>query len=89
MSHEDRTDDRIKTTFDRGRPFTLFQGSHSRVILAHLSMDQQQRLFLQHADDVTRVGLVLDWIGTGPSFAIRYENSASAELLWQATSTRT
>ncbi len=59
--HEDRTDDRIKTSFDRGRPFTLFQGSHSRVILAHLSADQQQRLFLQHTEEIARVGLGRNW----------------------------
>lgn len=58
---EDRTDSRIKTSFDRGRPFTLFQGSHSRVILAHLATDQQQRLFLQHAEDIARVGLGRNW----------------------------
>lgn len=59
--HEDRADERIKTSFDRGRPFTLFQGSHSRVILAHLPVEQQQRLFLSHADEIARVGLGKTW----------------------------
>src|SRR5206468_11336884 len=40
--HEDRYDERIKTSFDRGRPVSLFTSSTSQVILANLGADQQQ-----------------------------------------------
>lgn len=59
--HEDRFDERIKTSFDRGRPFSLFKGSTSQIILAHLPTDQQQRLFLQHADEIAEAGLGKNW----------------------------
>jgi DNA-binding IclR family transcriptional regulator len=59
--YEDRNDDRIRTSLDRGRPVSLFQGSPSRVILAHLPREQQQRLFLQHAGEIAETGLGENW----------------------------
>jgi DNA-binding IclR family transcriptional regulator len=59
--HEDRYDERIKTRFDRGRPFPLLTGSTCRVILANLSLDQQQRLFLHHAGEIAQAGLGDNW----------------------------
>jgi DNA-binding IclR family transcriptional regulator len=59
--HEDRCDERIKTSFDRGRPVSLFTSSTSQIILANLGADQQQRLFLQHAGEVAEAGLGANW----------------------------
>jgi DNA-binding IclR family transcriptional regulator len=59
--HEDRYDERIKTSFDRGRPFSLFTSSTSQVILANLGADRQQRLFLQHAGEIAEAGLGPNW----------------------------
>jgi DNA-binding IclR family transcriptional regulator len=59
--YEDRYDARIKTSFDRGRPFSLFTGSTSQAILAHLTAEQQQRLFLQHAGEIGKAGLGENW----------------------------
>ena len=50
--HEDRFDERTKTSFDRGRPFSLFKGSTSQIILAHLPTDQPSEFIevsTQHA----------------------------------------
>jgi DNA-binding IclR family transcriptional regulator len=59
--HEDRYDARIRTSFDRGRPFSVFTGSTSQAILANLSAEQQQRLFLQHAGEIGKAGLGENW----------------------------
>ncbi len=59
--HEERSDPRIKTSFDRGRPFSLFLGSGSRIILANLPQPQLQRLFLNHAGEVAAAGLGTSW----------------------------
>ncbi|MCW5653029.1 helix-turn-helix domain-containing protein [Hydrogenophaga sp.] len=60
--HDDHTDERIKTSFDRGRPFGLFLGAPSRVILAHLGPQQLQRIYLHHAQDILAAGLGGNWI---------------------------
>ncbi len=59
--HEDRHDARIRTSFARGRPFSLFTGSTSQVILAHLAAEQQQRLFLRHAGEIAAADLGANW----------------------------
>lgn len=61
---EDRMDPLIKahTSFDRGRPFSLFLGAPSRIILANLPQQQLQRLFLHHAQDITAAGLGRNWL---------------------------
>ena len=58
---EDRSDPRIETSFDRGRPFSLFRSSASRIILANLPAKQLRRLFLQHAGDIAGAGLGTRW----------------------------
>lgn len=59
--HEDRTDERIHTSFDRGRPFSLFRGSASRAIMAWLPQAQLQRLYLHHADAIAAAGYGQTW----------------------------
>ncbi|MFM6991825.1 MAG: IclR family transcriptional regulator [Rhodoferax sp.] len=60
---EDRVDPQIKvnTTFDRGRPFPLFLGAPSRIILANLTQQQLQRLFLNHPHEIAEAGLGRNW----------------------------
>ena len=60
--YEDKVDARIKSSFDRGRPFTLFRGSPSRIILANLTAAQLQRLFLHHAEEINSAGLGRNWL---------------------------
>src|ERR1700712_2197434 len=45
---QDKTDPNITMSMERGRPFPLFQGSPSRVILAHLPTYQLRNLALNH-----------------------------------------
>jgi DNA-binding IclR family transcriptional regulator len=59
--YEDRSDPRIETSFDRGRPFPLFRGAASRAILAHLPQAQLQRLFLNHAGEIAAAGYGTTW----------------------------
>lgn len=58
----DKTDPRIKSSFDRGRPFPLFLGAPSRIILANLRMQQLQRLFLHHPHEIASAGLGNNWL---------------------------
>ena len=58
---EERSDPRIETSFDRGRPFSLFRGSASRAILANLPPSQLQRLFLHHAQEIAAAGYGATW----------------------------
>ena len=60
--HEERTDERILTSFQRGRPFPLFLGAPSRIILANLPQPQLQKLFLYHADEIGSAGLGESWV---------------------------
>ncbi len=80
--HEERSDTRIRTSFDRGRPFSLFLGSGSRIILANLLQPQLRRLFLHHADEIAAAGLGNTW----PEFratlmAIRRRGVAVASVI--------
>ena len=80
--HEERSDPRIRTSFDRGRPFSLFLGSGSRIILAHLPAPQLRRLFLYHAGEIAAAGLGTTW----PEFratlkAIRMRGVAVASVI--------
>jgi DNA-binding IclR family transcriptional regulator len=59
--YEDKTDMRIKSPFDRGRSLSLFVGSPSRIILAYLPVANLQRLFLDHAKEITTAGLGANW----------------------------
>lgn len=58
---QDRTDPAITMSMERGRPFPLFQGSPSRVILAHLPPYQLRNLFLHHQRDISAAGLGDTW----------------------------
>jgi DNA-binding IclR family transcriptional regulator len=59
--HDDRGDAGITSSYDRGRPFPLFRGGPSRVILAHLPNRQLRSLMLNHAPDIARAGLGANW----------------------------
>jgi DNA-binding IclR family transcriptional regulator len=58
---QDKTDPNITMSMERGRPFSLFQGSPSRVILAHLPPYQLRNLALNHQKDIAAAGLGENW----------------------------
>ena len=58
---QDRTDPAITMSMERGRPFPLFQGSPSRVILAHLPPYQLRNMFLHHQREIAAAGLGESW----------------------------
>ena len=58
---QDRTDPAITMSMERGRPFPLFRGSPSRVILAHLPPYQLRNLFLHHQREIVAAGLGDTW----------------------------
>jgi len=58
---QDRTDPDITMSMERGRPFPLFKGSPSRVILAHLPTYQLRNLALHHQADIAAAGLGATW----------------------------
>ncbi len=58
---QDRTDPNITMSMERGRAFPLFQGSPSRVILAHLPAYQLRNLALNHQREIAAAGLGNDW----------------------------
>jgi DNA-binding IclR family transcriptional regulator len=58
---QDRTDPGITMSMERGRPFSLFRGSPSRVILAHLPTYQLRNLALSHREEIAAAGLGTDW----------------------------
>jgi DNA-binding IclR family transcriptional regulator len=58
---QDKTDPGITMSMERGRPFPLFQGSPSRVILAHLPTYQLRNLALNHQAEITAAGLGENW----------------------------
>jgi DNA-binding IclR family transcriptional regulator len=59
--HDVRVDNDMLSGFDRGRPFPLFRGAPSRVILAHLPQRQLKDLMLNHAPDIASAGLGQNW----------------------------
>ena len=59
--HEERSDQRIVTSFDRGKPFSIFLGSPSRSILANLPVVHLQRIFLTHVDKIAQTNLGRTW----------------------------
>lgn len=59
--HQDVVEPGIDNTFDRGRPFPLFVGGPSRVILAHLPNRQLRSLMLHNAPAIARAGLGETW----------------------------
>lgn len=58
---QDKTDPNITMSMERGRPFPLFQGSPSRVILAHLPPYQLRNLALNHQKEIAAAGLGENW----------------------------
>jgi DNA-binding IclR family transcriptional regulator len=58
---QDRTDPAITMSMERGRPFPLFRGSPSRVILAHLPTYQLRNLALNHQAEIAAAGLGRNW----------------------------
>jgi DNA-binding IclR family transcriptional regulator len=58
---QDRTDPDITMSMERGRPFSLFRGSPSRVILAHLPVQQLRNLALSHREEIAAAGLGETW----------------------------
>jgi DNA-binding IclR family transcriptional regulator len=59
--HQDRADERIAMSMERGRPFPLFLGAPSRIILANLPAYHLKSLFLEHGREIERVGLGSGW----------------------------
>ncbi|MEP9386043.1 IclR family transcriptional regulator C-terminal domain-containing protein [Mesorhizobium sp. KR9-304] len=59
--HQDRSDDRISMSMERGRPFPLFLGAPSRIILANLPSYHLKSLFLSHSREIERAGLGAGW----------------------------
>ena len=59
--HETFDDDRIQSSFERGRPFSLFLGAPSRIILANFPVYQLQRLFLFHSEEIAEAKLGNNW----------------------------
>ena len=58
---QDKTDPNITMSMERGRPFPLFQGSPSRVILANLPTYQLRNLALNHQQAIAEAGLGQNW----------------------------
>jgi len=58
---QDRSDPTITMSMERGRPFSLFKGSPSRVILAHLPTYQLRNLALNHQAEIASAGLGANW----------------------------
>ena len=58
---QDKTDPNITMSMERGRPFSLFTGSPSRVILAHLPTYQLRNLALNHQKEIAAAGLGENW----------------------------
>ena len=58
---QDKTDPNITMSMERGRPFSLFTGSPSRVILAHLPTYQLRNLALNHQKEIAAAGLGEGW----------------------------
>lgn len=58
---QDKTDPNITMSMERGRPFPLFRGSPSRVILANLPTRQLRNLALNHQKEIEAAGLGSNW----------------------------
>ncbi len=58
---QDKTDPDITMSMERGRPFSLFRGSPSRVILANLPPYQLRNLALNHQKEIAAAGLGETW----------------------------
>lgn len=59
--HDVRVDQDVPSGYDRGRPFPLFRGGPSRIILAYLPQKKLKDLMLHHAAEIARAGLGEAW----------------------------
>lgn len=59
--HQERSDSRITMQMERGRPFPLFLGAPSKIILAHLPAHHLKNLFLAHTEEIRQAGLGTNW----------------------------
>jgi len=59
---QDKTDPNITMSMERGRPFPLFKGSPSRVILANLPTYQLRNLALHHQKEIAAADLGETWL---------------------------
>jgi DNA-binding IclR family transcriptional regulator len=59
--HQLQRDLRITMSMERGRPFPLFLGAPSRIILANLPPYHLRSLFAEHPDTIRSVGLGDTW----------------------------
>ena len=59
---QDKTDPNITMSMERGRPFPLFKGSPSRIILANLPAYQLRNLALHHQKEIAAAGLGETWV---------------------------
>jgi DNA-binding IclR family transcriptional regulator len=59
--HDDKGDREVHSSWERGRPFPLFRGGTSRVILAYLPSRRLQSLMLNHPVEIARAGLGETW----------------------------
>jgi DNA-binding IclR family transcriptional regulator len=58
---QDRLDPKIPLQMERGRPFPLFFGAPSRIILAYLPPYQQRNLLLHYPQEIASAGLGETW----------------------------
>ena len=59
--HDVRVDTGIESGYERGRPFTLFRGAPSRIILPYLPTHQLKQLMLHHGPEIAAAGLGQTW----------------------------
>ena len=57
----DRTDPKLTLQMERGRPFPLFFGAPSRIIVAYLPTYQLKNLLLNHGKEISDAGLGDSW----------------------------
>ncbi|QSB20131.1 helix-turn-helix domain-containing protein [Pseudomonas sp. 15A4] len=60
--HQQQTDNRIESFFQRGKPLPLFKGSPSKIILANLPLARLQKLFLYHPEEIQTANMGSTWV---------------------------
>jgi DNA-binding IclR family transcriptional regulator len=59
--HQELTDEDLNLHMERGRPFPLFRGAPSRMILALLPAYKVKQLFIAHSVEIREAGLGKSW----------------------------
>jgi DNA-binding IclR family transcriptional regulator len=59
--HQELPDEELNLHMERGRPFPLFRGAPSRMILALLPPQKIKQLFIAHAAEIREAGLGGTW----------------------------